>query len=96
MKIRRLATVTLCALGVALGAAGTAAAYHEGEHSAVSKDQLPDAVQSAIDQKAKGGTVPLIEKFTRDGKTLFRAHIEKDGKITDVDLDQSGNTVPIE
>jgi hypothetical protein len=93
MALRRSLAIAFCALGLAFGVARTVQAHHETEHLVMTIDQLPRPVRTAIEQKAKGGSVPLIEKFSIEGKTVFRAHITKDGRTTDLDLDEKGNPV---
>ncbi len=56
----------------------------------VSIDQVPAAVKATIQKEAQGGTLREIERETKDGKTVYEAEVQKDGKEVEVKVAEDG------
>ena len=84
---------TIAAISIALIASLTCpavfSAEEENEH-AVKMSDLPAAVQTTIKDKAGTNEIEKIEKKTEDGKTIYEAVVEKDGKHWSIEVDANG------
>jgi hypothetical protein len=63
-------------------------AHEKGEK--VSMADLPAPVKATFDKQAKGGEVEEVYKDTKNGKTVYRGEIVKNGKGTDLEVSESG------
>ncbi|HEY6875308.1 MAG TPA: hypothetical protein VI384_03000 [Candidatus Dormibacteraeota bacterium] len=64
------------------------------QHQAITMDQLPDAVRSALQKEAKGKKIENIKKETeKNGQTRYEAEVVSGNKGTDLEFDESGKVV---
>lgn len=62
----------------------------------VSMDDLPAAVKETIQRETNGADVEELARVTKDGKTLYEAEWEADGKEREVLVSDDGKIVPHE
>jgi hypothetical protein len=62
----------------------------------VTLDQLPAVVKEALVKAADGGVIKEIEKEVEKGKTVYEAEVVKDGKKTEIKVDETGRVLKIE
>ena len=62
----------------------------EEKEETVKMSDLPAAVQTTIKDKAGTNEIEKIEKKTEDGKTIYEAVVEKDGKHWSIEVDANG------
>jgi hypothetical protein len=55
--------------------------------------EVPLAVKTAIDQQSHGGSVSAIEKWTRNGKTLYEAPVSRNGQQRELTIGEDGKLV---
>jgi len=67
--------------------AGLATAQEEVE---VSLDQVPKVVQETILREAAGAKITEIEQETKDGKTMYEAEFERDGRTMELKIAPDG------
>ena len=72
-----------------LGAWTTLSAEEENEQ-AVKMSDLPAAVQTTIKDKAGSNEIEKIEKKTEEGKTVYEAVVNKNGKEWSIEVDANG------
>ena len=72
-----------------LGAWTTLSAGEENEQ-AVKMSDLPAAVQTTIKDKAGSNEIEKIEKKTEEGKTVYEAVVNKNGKEWSIEVDANG------
>lgn len=63
----------------------------EGKEEKVSAEQLPQAVRAAIEKE--GGKLGEIEKEDEDGKVVYEADLEKDGKEFELKVAEDGTVL---
>src|SRR5436189_6363059 len=80
-----IAVATVMTLG-----AWTALSAEEENEQVVKMSDLPAAVQTTIKDKAGTNEIEKIEKKTEDGKTIYEAVVEKDGKHWSIEVDANG------
>jgi hypothetical protein len=96
MKVR---SMLLGVLGVGLvGAMAVWAAEKEkeekqGKEQKVALDQVPAAVKATILKEAEGGKVGDVEREVKDGKTVYEADVEKDGKEFELKVAEDGTLI---
>ncbi len=91
MKAR---SILLGVLGVGLvGAMAVWAAEKEGKEQKVTLDQVPAAVKATILKEAEGGKIEDIDRETEDGKTVYEADVEKDGKEFELKVAEDGTLI---
>ncbi len=74
-------TAIALALGLAFCACATVNAQDKDEQKEkVNLKDLPQAVQSTIQQQSQGGQIQEIEKETEKGQTYYEVTLQKDGK----------------
>lgn len=79
--MKRSLTAMTVALGLALGSWTTANAQEKQEQKEhVNLKDLPQAVQSTIQQQAQGGQIREIEKETEKGQTYYEVKVQKGGQ----------------
>jgi len=83
--VRVIAVATVMTLG-----AWTALSAEEENEQVVKMSDLPAAVQTTIKDKAGTNEIEKIEKKTEDGKTIYEAVVEKDGKHWSIEVDANG------
>ena len=62
----------------------------EENEETVKMSDLPAAVQTTIKDKAGSNEIVKIEKKTEEGKTVYEAVINKNGKERSIEVDASG------
>src|SRR5437868_13895188 len=62
----------------------------EENEQTVKMTDLPAAVQTTIKDKAGSNEIEKIEKKTEDGKTIYEAVVEKDGKHWSIEVNEQG------
>ena len=72
-----------------LGAWTTVSAEEEKEET-VQMSSLPDAAQKTIKDKAGSNEIEKIEKKTEEGKTVYEAVVNKNGKEWSIEVDANG------
>src|SRR5437588_8768670 len=72
-----------------LGAWTTISAEEENEQT-VKMSDLPAAVQTTIKDKAGTNEIEKIEKKTEEGKTVYEAVVNKNGKEWSIEVDANG------
>ena len=72
-----------------LGAWTTVSAEEENEQT-VKMSDLPAAVQTTIKDKAGSNEIEKIEKKTEEGKILYEAVVNKNGKEWSIEVDANG------
>ena len=72
-----------------LGAWTTVSAEEENEQT-VKMSDLPAAVQTTIKDKVGSNEVEKIEKKTEDGKTVYEAVVNKNGKEWSIEVNEKG------
>ncbi len=94
MRFRRgRAIVALSFVACSLLAA--TALGQERERSARMKD-LPQAVQVAVREQSRGGTLLGLSVETENGQTFYEASLKVKGRVRDALIDADGNVVEIE
>src|SRR5437773_952668 len=89
--MRRLAIwITAAAL---CGSAPAWANHGKKRHHGMKMEDAPTAVQQSLRQEAAGGNIEELHKEKRDGQVLYEAEVVKDGKGTDVKVDENGKIV---
>src|SRR5947207_5255131 len=83
--VRVIAVATVMTLG-----AWTELSAEEENEQVVKMSDLPAAVQTTIKDKAGTNEIEKIEKKTEDGKTIYEAVVEKDGKHWSIEVDANG------
>ena len=71
-------------------------AEKEEDEQKVTLDQTPSAVQETIKRETAGGSIQEIEKETEDGKTVFEAEFNKDGKEFELTVAEDGKVLGVE
>jgi VIT1/CCC1 family predicted Fe2+/Mn2+ transporter len=87
--MKRIVPVMAVATVLTLGA-WTALSAEEENEQIVKMSVLPAAVQTTIKDKAGSNEIEKIEKKTEDGKTIYEAVVEKDGKHWSIEVDEQG------
>src|SRR6059058_2770916 len=72
-----------------LGAWTTISAAEEKEET-VQMSSLPDAAQKTIKDKAGSNEIEKIEKKTEEGKTVYEAVVNKNGKEWSIEVNANG------
>ncbi len=80
-----IAAATVLTLG-----AWTAVSAEEENEQAVKMSDLPEAVQTTIKDKVGSNEVEKIEKKTEDGKTVYEAVVNKNGKEWSIEVNEKG------
>ena len=83
----------IAAISIAVIAGLTCPAVFSAEEEneqTVKMSDLPAAVQTTIKDKAGTNEIEKIEKKTEDGKTIYEAVVEKDGKHWSIEVDANG------
>ena len=62
----------------------------------VKLESLPAAVQAAVKEQTKNGTLVGLSKETEKGKTQYEVETTVNGKSRDVTLDNTGSVVEVE
>src|SRR6266480_6919478 len=83
--VRVIAVATVMTLG-----AWTALSAEEENEQVVKMSDLPAAVQTTIKDKAGTNEIEKIEKKTEDGKTIYEAVVEKNGKHWSIEVNANG------
>lgn len=71
----------------ALLTAGLATVFAEEE---VSLQQAPEKVRATIQEHAGAGKIVKIERETKDGKTLYEAEVDTNGKTAEFQVSEAG------
>src|SRR6266542_1779308 len=87
--IKYIVPVIAVATVMTLGTWTPLSAEEENEKIAKMAD-LPAAVQTKTKDKAGTNEIEKIEKKTEDGKTIYEAVVEKDGKHWSIEVDANG------
>ncbi len=94
--MHKLATLLIAgALGLGVGGRALADENESGhEHQSVTMAELPAPVQKTIKHEAKGGKIEELRKETKkDGSVQYEAEIVKNGKGTDIEVNDDGKVV---
>jgi uncharacterized membrane protein YkoI len=84
---------TVAAISIALIATLACPALFSAEEEneqAVKMSDLPAAVQTTIKDKAGSNEIIKIEKKTEDGKTIYEAVVNKNGKEWSIEVNAQG------
>jgi uncharacterized membrane protein YkoI len=87
MKRKLIQTLAVCAV-----VAGTG--IYQARAEKVPMSQLPDRVQRAIKDYAKGETLEEVERETKNGQTVYEAEFKRDGLNRRVKFNADGTVVP--
>src|SRR6266516_3038762 len=87
--MKYIVPVVAIATVLTLGAWTPLSAEEENEQT-VKMSDLPAAVQTTIKDKAGTNEIEKIEKKTEDGKTIYEAVVEKDGKHWSIEVNEQG------
>jgi hypothetical protein len=77
------------AVGLTLGA-GTLVYADEENEQTVQMSDLPAAAQTTIKAKAGNNEIIKVEKKTEEGKTIYEAVVNKDGKKWSIEVNEQG------
>lgn len=86
-------TRVLMAMLVAALAMWGALQVTAGQEKKVTFDELPAAVQAAVEKAAAGGEILELEAEEEDGQMEYEAKIRRDGKVIEVEFDAAGNVL---
>jgi len=81
-------TITV-AVGLTLGAWTLVYAEEENEQT-VQMSDLPTAAQTTIKEKTGSNQIIKIEKKTEEGKTVYEAVVNKNGKEWSIEVNEQG------
>jgi uncharacterized membrane protein YkoI len=87
--MKHIVPVMAIATVLTLGAWTTAYAGEEKEQT-VQMSDLPAAVQTTIKDKAGSNEIVKIEKKTEEGKIVYEAVVNKNGKEWSIEVDANG------
>jgi uncharacterized membrane protein YkoI len=87
--MKHIVPVMAVATVLTLGAWTTLSAEEENEQT-VKMSDLPAAVQTTIKDKAGSNEIVKIEKKTEEGKTVYEAVVNKNGKEWSIEVDANG------
>jgi uncharacterized membrane protein YkoI len=87
--MKYIVPIVAIATVLTLGAWTPAYAREENEQTVQMAD-LPAAVQKTIQEKAGSNQVIKIEKKTEEGKTIYEAVVNKNGKEWAIEVDANG------
>lgn len=76
-----------------LGLAALTFASCSTSETTVGMDELPAAVRTTLQKETAGGTIKEIEKESKDGKVVYSADAELDGKTWDIVIAEDGTVV---
>ena len=76
-----------------LGLAALTFASCSSSETTVGMDELPGAVRTTLERETAGGTIKEIEKESKDGKTVYSADAELNGKVWDIVIAEDGTVV---
>lgn len=62
----------------------------------IQMQDLPPAVQQAVQEQSKGATVRGLAREVENGKTLYEAELSVDGRTKDITLDADGKVLIVE
>jgi uncharacterized membrane protein YkoI len=68
----------------------------DSKEQAVTLEQLPAAVQTAVKEQSKGATVKGFAIENENGKKLYEAELTVDGHAKDISFDARGAIVSVE
>jgi VIT1/CCC1 family predicted Fe2+/Mn2+ transporter len=83
--IPAMAVAAVLTLGV-----WTPLSAEEENEQTVKMSDLPAAVQTTIKDKAGSNEIEKIEKKTEEGKTIYEAVVEKNGKHWSIEVNENG------
>ena len=83
-----IAAISIAAIA-GLACPALLSAEEENEQTVTMSD-LPAAVQTTIKDKAGSNKIEKIEKKTEEGKTVYEAVVDKNGKEWSIEVDQNG------
>lgn len=89
MKSRFRLSLSLIAPSFALSLA-VGCANHERDETTVTLNEVPAAVRATFEKETAGGTIKEIEKETEDGKVVFNADADVNGKKWEIAVAESG------
>lgn len=72
------------------------AMLYAGSEKKVKMQDLPPAVQQAVEEQSKGATLKGLAKEVEGGKTIYEAEMTVNGHGKDVSFDQAGKVVSVE
>ena len=87
--MKHIVPAIVVATALTLGAWTTVSAEEENEQT-VKMSDLPAAVQTTIKDKAGTNEIEKIEKKTEEGKTVYEAVVNKNGKEWSIEVDANG------
>ena len=96
--LRQIAAIGLVAI-VSLGLSACdekKEGSNEGPHQKVDIDQVPAPVKATILAESRGGEVQDVEKFEQQGKTIYDAHIKRNGLKNELRVAEDGKVLPAE
>src|SRR5438552_18183993 len=83
-------SVAAISIAVIAGLACPAVLSAEENEEAVQMKDLPAAAQTAIKAKAGSNEIVKVEKKTEEGKTVYEAVVNKNGKEWSIEVDANG------
>jgi len=87
--MKHIVPAIVVATVLTFGAWTTVSAEEENEQT-VKMSDLPAAVQTTIKDKAGTNEIEKIEKKTEEGKTVYEAVVNKNGKEWSIEVDANG------
>src|SRR5437870_130395 len=76
MSMKRSIGALTAAMGLAVASSTTAFAFGNHQTEKVKLEELPPAVQNAINQHTEGGKVKRIERTTENGQTFYQVSVK--------------------
>lgn len=68
----------------------------EGTRQTIGIDQVPAPVKATILAQSSGATVQSIEKVDRGGQAVYEAHLNANGKNSELRVGDDGKVLPAE
>ena len=81
----------------AVATTSTAQANQGGEEkeneTPVSLDKIPKAARDALMREAGGAPIIDVVQETKDGQTVYEAHVRKNSEVVGIEVDASGKVL---
>lgn len=90
MSIRSVLIVTFLVTGF------TAIPVLPAQEKRIKRDELPPAVQKAVEEQSKGATIRGFSTEVEQGKRTYEVDLVVNGHGKDVSMDEQGNVVEVE
>jgi uncharacterized membrane protein YkoI len=96
MTMRRWAWLLAMALAGATAATSSTSAYADEKNEnekEVKLDQIPAPARATILREAGGSPILKVEEETKNGKTLYEAHVKKGSDVLGIRVDANGTLI---